>query len=74
MEYKTFYKGNSTREIGTTCASLNRTGKTNAKCGPEKDFNAYRDFHDREIEAHIVASFMVYAGMKTTKGNTVTAV
>ena len=33
---------------------MNRTGKTNAKKGPKVDFNAYKDFHDREIEAHII--------------------
>ena len=25
---------------------MNRTGKTNAKKGPDKDYNAFRDFHD----------------------------
>ncbi|CAH3163452.1 unnamed protein product [Porites lobata] len=48
-------------------ASMNRTGKTNAKKGPKVDFNAYKDFHDREIEAHIIASFMEFAGMKSVQ-------
>ena len=50
-------------------ASMNRTGKTNAKKGPKVDFNAYKDFHDREIEAHIIASFMEFAGMKSVQGD-----
>ncbi|XP_068669995.1 uncharacterized protein [Montipora foliosa] len=29
------------------------------------DYNAYKDFHDREFEAHVTASFMTYAGMET---------
>ena len=51
--------------MGSTCASMNRTGKTNAKQGPLADYNAYKDFHDREFEAHVLASFMTFSGMKT---------
>ena len=46
---------------------MNRTGKTNARKGAE-DYNAYRDFHDREVEAHILAAFMTFAGMHTFYG------
>ena len=46
---------------------MNRTGKTNARKGAE-DYNAYRDFHDREVEAHILAAFMTFAGMQTFYG------
>ena len=48
---------------------MNRTGKTNAKQGPMADYNAYKDFHDREFEAHVLASFMTFSGMKTAGGN-----
>lgn len=47
---------------------MHRTGKMNAKRGPEKDLNAYREFHDRELQSHILASFMVFAGMKKQTG------
>ena len=47
---------------------MNRCGKTNAKVGPMADYNAYKDFHDREFEAHVTASFMTYAGMETMEG------
>lgn len=47
---------------------MNRSGKTNAKQGPMADYNAYKDFHDRELEAHILASFMTFAGMKNMEG------
>ncbi|XP_044173628.1 uncharacterized protein LOC114969606 [Acropora millepora] len=60
LEYKTFFRSRSAQEIGTTCASMNRTGKTNAKKGPHDEYNAFRDFHDREIEAHILASFVTH--------------
>lgn len=36
--------------------------KTNAKKGVD-DYNAYREFHDREVEGHIIAAFMVFCGM-----------
>ena len=32
---------------------MNRTGKTRAAQGPDKRFNEYKDFHQREIEAHM---------------------
>ena len=47
---------------------MNRTGKTNAKKGPKDDYNAYKDFHDREIEGHVLASFMTYSGMNSMEG------
>ena len=48
---------------------MNRTGKTNAKQGPMADYNAYKDFHDREFEAHVLASFMTFSVVKTMGGN-----
>ena len=69
MDKKIFFSNDSSREVGSMCASMNRTGKTNAKKGPKVDFNAYKDFHDREIEAHIIASFMEFAGMKSVQGD-----
>lgn len=62
IEKKVFLKDESTVEVGTTSASINRTGKTNAKKGAD-DYNSYKKFHEREIEGHVVASFMVPCGM-----------
>jgi len=61
---KLFFKDSSAAEIGTTCASMNRTRKSNA----EKDYNAYRDFTDRDTEAHIVARWMKFVGMASLEG------
>lgn len=47
---------------------MNRTGKTNAKKGPHDEYNAFRDFHEREIEAHILASFMTHIGARSLEG------
>lgn len=46
---------------------MNRTGKTNAKKGPHDEYNALRDFHDREIEAHILASFLTHISATSLK-------
>jgi len=46
---------------------MNRTGKTNAKKGPHDEYNALRDFHDGEIEAHILASFLTHIGATSLK-------
>lgn len=62
IEKRVFLKDESTAEVGTTSASINRTGKTNAKKGAD-DYNSYKKFHEREIEGHVVASFMVPCGM-----------
>ncbi len=47
---------------------MNRTGKSNAKKGPEVDYNAFKDFIDRESEAHIISRWMTFAGMADMKG------
>ena len=69
MDFKLFFKRESAADVGSMCASMNRSGKTNAKHGPMVDYNAYKDFHDREFEAHVLASFMTFVGMKTMEGN-----
>ena len=33
-----------------------------------EDYNSYRDFHDREVEGHIIAAFMVLCGMEKMEG------
>ena len=55
-------------EVGTSRASMNRTGKHNAAKGEENYYNEYKDFHDHEIEAHIGASFMQVSGMTNLSG------
>jgi len=59
----------SAAEVGTTRASVNRTSKTNAAKGVSNHYNEYKEFHQREVEAHICASFMEMSGMKTFTGN-----
>lgn len=64
-----FVDHSSSAEIGTSRASINRTGKTNAAKGVENHYNKYSEFHAREIEAHICASFMEMVGMHKISGN-----
>ena len=47
---------------------MNRNGKTNAKKGPNEDYNAYKEFFDRETEAHLIARWMTFAGMQKHEG------
>ena len=63
-----FVNHSSAAEIGTTRASINRTGKTNSAKGVENHYNEYSEFHARETEAHICASFMEMTGMQTISG------
>lgn len=58
----------SAGEPGTSRASMNRTGKTNASKGVDKHYNEYKEFHERETEAHICAAFMEMAGMSKMDG------
>ena len=60
----------SAGEVGTSRASINRTGKTNAAKGVENHYNEYKEFHARETEAHICASFMEMTGMQKISGKT----
>ena len=67
-EFKMFVNHSSAAEIGTTRASINRTGKTNAAKGIENHYNEYSEFHAREVEAHICASFMEMTEMEKISG------
>lgn len=67
MEYKIFVDYSSVGKLGTTIASINCTGKSNAAKGIENHYNKYRKFHLRETEAHVVAPFMEMMDMKKKK-------
>ena len=66
--FKLFVKESSSAEIGTSYASMNRNGRTNAKSGPDKDYNAYKEFFDRETEGHLLARWMEFVGMHKLEG------
>ena len=61
-------KNCSSAELGTSRASMNRTGKTTAAKGVHSNYNEYKEFHETEVEAHICASFMEMLGMKKLDG------
>jgi len=56
-------KNCSSAEVGTSRATMNRTGKTTAAKGVQSNCNEYKEFHEREVEAHICASFMQTLGI-----------
>ena len=41
---------------------------TNAKKGPKKDYNAYKDFSDAELEAQVISCAMVHFNMEKMEG------
>ena len=51
---------------------MNRTGKINASKSVENHYNEYKEFHLREIEAHVCASFMEMYGMLNMEGTVLT--
>lgn len=63
-----FVKDCSSAEVGTSRASMNRTGKSNASKGVHNHYNECKEFHQREVEAHICASFMQMLGMSKVDG------
>ena len=63
-----FVKEESSGDIGTSVASMNRTGKVTAKKGAHDAYNAFKEFFDRETEGHIIAAWMEFAGMKDMSG------
>ena len=66
--FQLFVKEDSAAELGTSYSSMNRNGKTNAKKGPERDYNAYKEFFDRESEAHVLAKWMNFARINNIEG------
>ena len=63
-----FVDHSSAGELGTSMASINRTGKSNAAKGVENHYNEYSEFHLRETEGHVVASFMEMMGIHEKHG------
>lgn len=65
---KIFLKEESASEKGTTFAEMTRTENSNAKKGPSKDFNAFKDYHESETAATILAAWMHFTGMESVEG------
>ena len=49
VQFELFVK-DSFSEVGTSKASMNRTGKTNAAKGVHNNYNEYKDFSDRGLK------------------------
>ena len=54
--------------MGTSFLEMNRSDNSNAKKGPTRDLNAYKDFHESETIASILAGRMEFTGMDSTQG------
>lgn len=49
---------------------MNVAQTTNAKKGPAKEYNAYKDFSDIELDTQVIASAMVHFSMEKMEGIT----
>ena len=65
---KIFVNEKSAGEKGSSFAEMNRSSSSNAKQGPTKQYNAFKDFHDSETTAHILVAWMKFSGMNGLEG------
>lgn len=68
MVKEDIFKKESASEFGTSMWSMNVLKTTNAKKGPHKSFNAYKDYSDKELNGQIVAMTMTYFQMNDYAG------
>ena len=54
--------------MGTSFAEMNHSDNSNPKKGPTKDFNAFKDFHESETIASILAACMEFTGTDGIEG------
>ena len=47
---------------------MNVTGNSNAKKGPHKSFNAYKEFSDIDLDAQVTVCAMTHFGMSNIDG------
>ena len=65
---KIFRKEDSGNEFGTVTWGMNVTHSSNAKMGPKKNYNAYRNYTDMETDAQIIVMSMDYFNMTDING------
>ncbi|XP_078661588.1 LOW QUALITY PROTEIN: uncharacterized protein LOC144905714 [Branchiostoma floridae x Branchiostoma belcheri] len=63
--WKIFYDDKSAREHGSMASNMNKLRASNAKKGPHHDFNAYREFVDKETDSIVLDGTMDHFGMET---------
>ena len=56
IKNKIFTDEKSVCEKGTSFAEMNRSACSNDKQGPTKQYNAFKNFHDSETTAYILAA------------------
>ena len=67
--HSVFFKERSARDHGTLCANINRIKCSNAKAGPRKNYNAYKELVKKDTAALILAATMEHLGLKNVDGN-----
>lgn len=61
-------KNCSSAEVRTSRARMKITGKTTPAKGVHNNYNEYKEFHEREVEAPLCTSFMQKVGMSKIGG------
>ncbi|XP_066263234.1 uncharacterized protein [Branchiostoma lanceolatum] len=60
-----FFSEKSAREHGSMCSNMNVLRASNAKKGPHQDYNSYKEFVDKDLDALILLVTMDHFGMDT---------
>ena len=63
-----FNNKDSGKEFGTVNWSMNFLYSSNAKKGPHSNYNAYKDFSDKELDSQICTMAMEYFNMDFFSG------
>ncbi|KAL7395303.1 hypothetical protein ABVT39_014114 [Epinephelus coioides] len=63
-----FFKEVSARDHGTLCSNMNRMKCSNAKAGPHKAYNPYKEVVKKDTAALLLAATMEQLGLKNAHG------
>ncbi|KAI8511021.1 hypothetical protein Bbelb_119370 [Branchiostoma belcheri] len=64
IHHRLFLKEESAREHGTLCANFNKIKRSNAKQGPDKSYNAYKEGVTTETSSLFIGATMKCFGME----------
>ncbi|XP_078581266.1 uncharacterized protein LOC144864791 isoform X2 [Branchiostoma floridae x Branchiostoma japonicum] len=65
IHMRIFFSEKSAKERGTMCSNMNVLKNTNAKKGPDKDYNAYKEFVEKDTDALLLAATMDHFNMES---------
>ena len=66
--YHSIFFKESARDHGTLCANMNKMKCSNAKAGPHKAYNPYKEVVKKDTAALLLAATMEHLGLTDTEG------